>query len=118
MEKSFWKLMYRVGKSELLAGITSVVAAICVLITSISSMFFTEKNLSESIDSQYFILTISIILPLVLIFLVTVIIYQINKKRKNNKITIYKQIKDVEKKLFTNINECLEKYLSSGVQNG
>jgi uncharacterized membrane protein len=111
------KINYRPKRYTLLLHATSIIATISTMIISIFSMFITEKSFSKIIDSQYFILTISILLPLILIFFVAVIIYQINKKRKSNKVNIYKQIKIVENELFTNINVSLDKFLTGGVQN-
>ena len=86
---------------------------VSILYISFLIMFIYGNILGK----QYYLLFLSSVLSLVIVFLVFYLIYIKNKKCLDAKLSTYEQIRNIENELFTNINNNLELIFSKGIQD-
>ena len=96
---------------------TSIISALMGIVASIISLFFTERNFSALFNNKYFFMIISVIMAIALIIFVSIIIYRLQRKRKNERMNLIEKIKNDEKEFLLIINDNINRILSVGAYN-
>ena len=105
------------GYLHIVSYIIAIISAIIGTFISGTTIFIAEKSLSSLLVNKYFLMIINIIISFVLIISFSLIIYKIQKIRKENKNLLYKNIKFIEKDLFLTINNDVNKFITNGIYN-
>ena len=103
--------------AHIVSSCITIIAAIIGTLISSTTIFISEKSFSRLLDNEYFLMVISIIISLSLIILFSIIIYKIQKRRKEKKYILNEKIKTSEKEFLLAINDDVNKLISNGVYN-